>query len=104
MRSLEQSRWSSAAASSKAGNTLRNAMMMVQDQVKHPQVYSRLVKSKKAAQLLLQVALSMTTSTIDNTSSLIDETMDGACQLLEVGVVGWGSGDSRAGGGGGGHP
>jgi len=84
MRSLEHSRRSSAATSSKAGNKLRSAMMMVQDQVKHPQVYSRLVKSKKAAQLLLQVALSMTTSTIDNTSSLIDETMDGACQLLEA--------------------
>lgn len=37
-----------------------------------PLLYGRLVKSKRAAQLLLQVALSMTNSTTDNTDALID--------------------------------
>eukprot|EP00668_Euglena_longa_P003813 GGOE01004472.1.p1 GENE.GGOE01004472.1~~GGOE01004472.1.p1 ORF type:complete len:884 (-),score=297.49 GGOE01004472.1:509-3091(-) len=49
-----------------------------------PLLYGRLVKSKRAAQLLLQVALSMTNSTTDNTDTLIDEIMTGGATLVDA--------------------
>eukprot|EP01012_Entosiphon_sulcatum_P027079 TRINITY_DN32632_c0_g1_i1.p1 TRINITY_DN32632_c0_g1~~TRINITY_DN32632_c0_g1_i1.p1 ORF type:complete len:861 (-),score=172.06 TRINITY_DN32632_c0_g1_i1:41-2503(-) len=49
---------------------------------KAPTLYGKLVRSKRAAEMLLQVALEMTTSAVDNSDQLIGDIMTGAANLL----------------------
>eukprot|EP01006_Ploeotia_vitrea_P048804 TRINITY_DN67274_c5_g2_i1.p1 TRINITY_DN67274_c5_g2~~TRINITY_DN67274_c5_g2_i1.p1 ORF type:complete len:916 (+),score=76.39 TRINITY_DN67274_c5_g2_i1:94-2841(+) len=49
-----------------------------------PGLYSKLVRSKKAAEMLLQTALEMTASSVDNSEKILNDVMTGAAQLLEA--------------------